>query len=71
MATAAIAGASGTPTPWKSVTALIRAHPVAAVFMTAAFASRLVFWLYTGRVWEDAMISLSMRISPSCACGRD
>ena len=27
--------------------------------MVAAFASRLVFWLYTGRVWEDAMISLS------------
>jgi hypothetical protein len=58
--TAAVVGeATRAPTRGASVATLIRAHPVAAVFMVAAVASRLVFWLYTGRVWEDAMISLS------------
>jgi hypothetical protein len=58
--TAAVIGEASSPaTAGKSVTTLIRAHPVAAVFMVAAVASRLVFWLYTGRIWEDAMISLS------------
>ena len=38
---------------------LAREHPIAAVFMLVAVATRLTFWLYTGRIWEDAIISLS------------
>ena len=59
MTAAVIGEATRAPTRGASVATVIRAHPVAAVFMVAAVASRLVFWLYTGRVWEDAMISLS------------
>lgn len=29
------------------------------VFIVLAVATRLVFWLYTGRVWEDALITLT------------
>ena len=28
------------------------------IFATIAVAARLAFWLYTGRIWEDALISL-------------
>jgi len=37
-------------------------RPHARVFVTlllAALAVRLAFWLYTGRIWEDALISLT------------
>lgn len=39
---------------------LIRSHPLAAGFVLAAVVIRLVFWLYTERVWEDAYITLTL-----------
>ncbi|QCK87196.1 hypothetical protein E8L99_16240 [Phreatobacter aquaticus] len=37
----------------------LRDNPVFSVFLLAALVSRLVFWLYTGRTWEDALITLT------------
>jgi hypothetical protein len=34
-------------------------HPLLLVFIAVALITRLTFWLYTGRIWEDALISLS------------
>lgn len=39
--------------------ALLNAHPVFFAFLALALAIRLVFWLYTGRIWEDALITLT------------
>ena len=38
----------------------LRQNPILAVFVGLAIAVRLVFWFYTGRVWEDAMIALTV-----------
>lgn len=38
---------------------LIRRHPLPVVFAAAAVAERIVFALYTHRVWEDALITLT------------
>lgn len=35
------------------------ANPILAVFIGIALAVRLVFWFYTGRVWEDALITIT------------
>lgn len=34
-------------------------HPLVIVFMLLAVGVRLGFWLYSGRVWEDALITLA------------
>jgi hypothetical protein len=34
-------------------------YRVLLVFLLIAAAARLVFWIYTGRIWEDAMITLT------------
>lgn len=38
---------------------LARAHPIAAGFVLAAVLVRVVFWAYTGRLWEDALITVT------------
>lgn len=38
---------------------IIRDHPLAVAFSFAAVAIRLVFWLYTHRIWEDAFITVT------------
>ena len=39
--------------------ALYRANRLLFIFIGLALASRIVFWLYTGRIWEDALITLT------------
>lgn len=34
-------------------------HQLAIVFIVISILVRLIFWLYTGRVWEDALITLA------------
>lgn len=38
---------------------LISEHPIAAAFITLAVLVRVLFWAYTGRIWEDALITLA------------
>ena len=37
----------------------LREHPILVCFIILALATRLVFWFYTGRVWEDALITIT------------
>ena len=37
----------------------LRDNPILAAFIVLALASRLTFWFYTGRVWEDALITIT------------
>jgi hypothetical protein len=37
----------------------VREHPLPVAFVTLAVGVRVVFWLYTGRVWEDAYTTLA------------
>lgn len=39
---------------------IVKNHPLAAAFVLAAVVIRLVFWLYTERVWEDSYITLTL-----------
>ncbi len=34
-------------------------NPLLALFVALAIVSRCVFWFYTGRVWEDALVTLT------------
>lgn len=43
----------------KKFLQLAREHPLAVTFIVIAILVRLAFWLYTGRVWEDALIALA------------
>src|SRR6185295_18666404 len=46
--------------PWlERLHVVIRTHPIFFVFLAVALAVRLVFCLYTGRIWEDALITLT------------
>ncbi|HKP92579.1 MAG TPA: hypothetical protein VJS88_01690 [Chthoniobacterales bacterium] len=38
---------------------IVREHRMLFGFIALALVVRIVFWLYTGRVWEDAMITLT------------
>ncbi|MEY2563376.1 MAG: hypothetical protein QOH88_1569 [Verrucomicrobiota bacterium] len=43
----------------KSLIQSFRSNPLLAVFVGLALATRLTFWFYTGRVWEDALITIT------------
>jgi hypothetical protein len=51
--------ASGLKTTLASIVATLRRNPVPAIFIALALTSRLIFWFYTGRVWEDALITIT------------
>jgi hypothetical protein len=42
-----------------SIVTYLRRNPLLTIFIALAVATRLVFWLYTGRVWEDALITVT------------
>ena len=41
------------------VRGLVVDHPIAASFVFLAVFVRLIFWFYTGRVWEDALMTMA------------
>lgn len=43
----------------RSLVRTLRHNPLLAVFIALALATRLTFWFYTGRVWEDALITIT------------
>lgn len=43
----------------RGVTALARDHPILVSFIGLALLLRVIFWLYTGRVWEDALVTIT------------
>jgi hypothetical protein len=43
----------------RSITRTLRDNPILAAFLALALVARLTFWLYTGRVWEDALITIT------------
>ena len=43
----------------RGVPSLLRKHPILVSFIAVALLSRVIFWLYTGRVWEDALITIT------------
>lgn len=45
--------------PMRAVLAAWRSHWLAIMFGALALAIRIVFWAYTGRVWEDGYITLT------------
>lgn len=51
--------ATGIKTGASSLIRTLRDNPILAVFIVLAVGSRLTFWLYTGRVWEDALITIT------------
>jgi hypothetical protein len=42
-----------------AVTRRVRANPLLALFVALTLVTRLTFWFYTGRVWEDALITIT------------
>ena len=38
---------------------VVSEHSTAVVFVAVAICARLVFWMYTDRIWEDAVIALA------------
>jgi hypothetical protein len=45
--------------PWsRACREAVAREPLMVAFMGLALATRLTFWLYAGRIWEDAVISL-------------
>ena len=43
----------------SAVVWFLRENPILLAFIAAALIVRLVFWFYTGRVWEDALITIT------------
>jgi hypothetical protein len=43
----------------SSIVRTLRANPILAGFIALALVARLTFWFYTGRVWEDALITIT------------
>jgi 4-amino-4-deoxy-L-arabinose transferase-like glycosyltransferase len=43
----------------SSLVRTLRDNPILAVFIALALGARLTFWFYTGRVWEDALITIT------------
>lgn len=42
-----------------SIIRILRDNPLLTAFIAVALVVRLVFWFYTGRVWEDALITMT------------
>ena len=42
-----------------SIVRTLRDNPILAGFIALALVTRLTFWFYTGRVWEDALITIT------------
>jgi len=42
-----------------SLVRTLRDNPILTLFIALALATRLTFWFYTGRVWEDALITIT------------
>ena len=51
--------ATGLKTTFLSIVETLRRNPILTVFIAIALTTRLVFWFYTGRVWEDALITIT------------
>ena len=51
--------ATGLTATFASVVETLRRHPILTIFIAIALTTRLVFWFYTGRVWEDALITIT------------
>ena len=43
----------------SSIVRTLRDNPILVAFIALALAARLTFWFYTGRVWEDALITIT------------
>ena len=43
----------------RSIIRTFRDNPILAAFIALALIARLTFWFYTGRVWEDALITVT------------
>ena len=52
-------GANRFTTGIKSIIGTFRDNPILAFFIALALITRLTFWFYTGRVWEDALITVT------------
>ncbi len=44
---------------WRSAWSYLSQNRLLVLFVAIALLCRLVFWLYTGRTWEDALITLT------------
>jgi hypothetical protein len=44
---------------WRSACSYISENRLLVLFVAIALLCRLVFWVYTGRTWEDALITLT------------
>lgn len=51
--------ATGSKTTFASIVETLRCNPILTIFIAIALTTRLVFWFYTGRVWEDALITIT------------
>ena len=51
--------ATGLKTTFGSIVETLRRNPILTIFIAIALTTRLVFWFYTGRVWEDALITIT------------
>ena len=51
--------ATGLKTIFISIVETLRRNPILTIFIAIALTTRLVFWFYTGRVWEDALITIT------------
>ena len=43
----------------SSIVRTLRDNPILVAFIALALVTRLTFWFYTGRVWEDALITIT------------
>ena len=43
----------------KAALRTFKDNPLLTFFIVLAVVVRLVFWFYTGRVWEDALITIT------------
>jgi hypothetical protein len=43
----------------RSIIRPLRENPILAAFIALALVARLTFWFYTGRVWEDVLITIT------------
>ncbi|HEX4630450.1 MAG TPA: hypothetical protein VH188_05750 [Chthoniobacterales bacterium] len=44
---------------FDSIGRTLRQHPLLFAFIVLALVARIIFWIYTHRVWEDALITLT------------
>lgn len=51
--------APGLKTAFASIVETLRRNPILTIFIAIALTTRLTFWFYTGRVWEDALITIT------------